>query len=96
MFVHFDAFTVMDFVDDVSPSSILGKVTDQDASTNFFLPKKDSINADSDDASSRRRLPTKAEAACKYLQEMNPDVSGSRRNLPLTTQDKIEDVKTEV
>mmetsp|Transcript_16625 Transcript_16625/g.18611 ORF Transcript_16625/g.18611 Transcript_16625/m.18611 type:complete len:643 (-) Transcript_16625:281-2209(-) len=100
------AFTIMDFVDvseddqddghDVSPSSVMGKVTDQDALTNFFLPRKESNSADTDDTSSRRRFLTKAETACKYLQELNPDVSGSHRNLPLTTQDNIDDIETEV
>ncbi|OEU15940.1 hypothetical protein FRACYDRAFT_240636 [Fragilariopsis cylindrus CCMP1102] len=81
------AFTVMDFVDDGDDyddneddngcdSSVIGIVTDQDSSTNFFLPKKESDNA----------VTTKAEAACKYLQELNPDVSGSYRNLSLTTK----------
>ena len=80
------AFTVMDFVDDDDyddnedddngRDSLTGIVTDQDSSTNFFLPKKESDNA----------VTTKAEAACKYLQELNPDVSGSYRNLSLTTK----------
>jgi amyloid beta precursor protein binding protein 1 len=73
------AFTVMDFVDDDDDDngrdSMTGIVTNQDSSTNFFLPKKESDNA-----------VTKAVAACKYLQELNPDVSGSHRNLSLTTK----------
>jgi len=70
------AFTVMDFVDeavenkDKSPSSVAatGYITDLDASSNFFLPMENV---------------TKAEGACKNLKELNPDVSGSYRNLCL-------------
>jgi amyloid beta precursor protein binding protein 1 len=79
------AFTVMDFFDDDDHDGddngrdmTTGIVTDQDASTNFFLPKKESANA----------AVTKAAAACKYLQELNPDVSGSHRNLSLLTTKK--------
>lgn len=62
------AFTVMDFVDDNS-----GGITDQDASSNFFLPKEES---------------TKAEGASKYLKELNPDVRGSYRNLSLSNEEE--------
>jgi amyloid beta precursor protein binding protein 1 len=85
------AFCVMDFVDydeeetavvaegglASSPSSvtITGAITDQDAASNFFLPKQQDKNV------------TKAEGACKYLKELNPDVSGSYRNLCLSIKE---------
>merc|ERR1712224_451907 len=51
------AFCVMDFVSFPS-SSVTGAISDQDAASNFFLPKKD-------------MGVSKAEAACKYLKELN-------------------------
>jgi len=85
------AFTVMDFVDDnhdnndkqhgTNAGPTLGKVTEADASTNFFLPKHE-VNFDE---SSK----TKAEAACKYLMELNPDVIGNYRNLSLVQPQTI-------
>mmetsp|Transcript_12071 Transcript_12071/g.24558 ORF Transcript_12071/g.24558 Transcript_12071/m.24558 type:complete len:660 (+) Transcript_12071:2-1981(+) len=92
------AFTVMDFVDETaaaaaaaaaldgdncsdnnssnsngrsSPSSVAttGKITDHDVSSNFFLTKENA---------------TKAEGAYKHLKELNPDVSGSYRNITVS------------
>ena len=85
------AFTVMDFADETaaasdgdsdnnnnngngrsSPSSVAttGKITDHDVSSNFFLTKQNA---------------TKAEGAYKHLKELNPDVSGSYRNINISS-----------
>ncbi|KAG7358371.1 UBA/THIF-type NAD/FAD binding protein [Nitzschia inconspicua] len=45
-----------------------GTVTSQDASSNFFLPQSAVGNS-------------KAETACQFLQELNPDVNGSHQTL---------------
>jgi amyloid beta precursor protein binding protein 1 len=52
-----------------------GAITEQDAVSNFFLPKQQVQNL------------TKAEGACKYLKELNPDVNGSYRNLSLSIKE---------
>ena len=80
------AFCIMDFVSDkdeagdttmgdlsLSPSAT-GAITDQDAASNFFLPKQEQ------DCS-------KPEAACNHLMELNPDVSGSYRNLSISVEE---------
>ena len=77
------AFCVMGFVEDQdgnmelssSPSSVTGAITSRDAASNFFMPQQD------------KGFASKAEGACEYLKELNPDVSGSHRNLSLSIEE---------
>ena len=58
-----------------SPSSVTGAITEQDSASNFFLPQQD------------KGFNTKAEGACDFLKELNPDVTGSYRNLSLSIEE---------
>jgi len=64
------AFCVADFEEEEEEARAVGR-TDRDAESNFFLPKEDA------------GVLSKAERACKHLRELNPDVSGSHRDLSL-------------
>lgn len=63
-----------------SPSSVTGTITANDAASNFFLPKHEADKSNTSEGSI-----TKAEGACKYLKELNPDVTGFHKNLSLST-----------
>jgi len=74
------AFCVMGFVsgdekEDGDAKHAIGAIASHDSATNFFLPQQD------------KGFTTKAEGACEYLKELNPDVSGSHRNLPLFNEE---------
>eukprot|EP00531_Pseudo-nitzschia_arenysensis_P017843 CAMPEP_0116137140 /NCGR_PEP_ID=MMETSP0329-20121206/12098_1 /TAXON_ID=697910 /ORGANISM="Pseudo-nitzschia arenysensis, Strain B593" /LENGTH=598 /DNA_ID=CAMNT_0003632053 /DNA_START=76 /DNA_END=1872 /DNA_ORIENTATION=+ len=73
------AFCVMGFVSDGekehNTTNATGAIASHDSATNFFLPQQD------------KGFTTKAEGACGYLTELNPDVSGSHRNLSLSNEE---------
>jgi amyloid beta precursor protein binding protein 1 len=68
------AFTVLGLGDDDEDAAAL--IGDQDAASNFFLPKQDA------------GVVTPAEGAFRNLSELNPDVSGSFRNLSLSLEER--------
>ena len=60
-----------------SPSSVTAAIPSQDAASNFFLPQE------------AKGFTSKAQAASEYLKELNPDVSGSYRNLSLSNEENV-------
>ncbi len=73
------AFCVMGFVsgdgEEDGNTNVTGSIASHDSATNFFLPQQ------------QKGFTTKAEGSCEYLKELNPDVSGSFRNLSLSIEE---------